>query len=112
MVGISGFASREYLLFHKKCQGQVLTASLIVISLFLLLISFLEITEKDLSASLSPLTCPYCVFTMNHSGAAVEVTKDRNGIDQVVLRNPRGASARVRIFLFYFSFSFSSLFIV
>lgn len=39
---------------------------------------------------------------MNHSGAAfdqkaVEVTKDRNGIDQIVLRNPRGASARVSL---------------
>ncbi|XVE64739.1 hypothetical protein DITRI_Ditri07aG0125400 [Diplodiscus trichospermus] len=40
---------------------------------------------------------------MNHSGTAfdqkdaVEVTKDRNGIDQVVLRNPRGASARVSL---------------
>ncbi|XP_020539513.1 putative glucose-6-phosphate 1-epimerase isoform X1 [Jatropha curcas] len=29
---------------------------------------------------------------------AVEVTKDRNGIDQVVLRNPRGASARVSLY--------------
>ncbi|CAL5433880.1 unnamed protein product [Camellia sinensis] len=28
---------------------------------------------------------------------AVEVTKDRNGIDQVVLRNPRGASAQVSL---------------
>ncbi|KAJ9148034.1 hypothetical protein P3X46_030131 [Hevea brasiliensis] len=41
-------------------------------------------------------------FTMNNSGAApdqiaaVEVTKERNGIDKIVLRNPRGASARVR----------------
>ncbi|XWS50050.1 hypothetical protein CRYUN_Cryun12cG0054900 [Craigia yunnanensis] len=40
---------------------------------------------------------------MNYSGAAfdqkaaVEVTKDRNGIDQVVLRNPRGASARISL---------------
>ncbi|KAL5814297.1 hypothetical protein ACOSQ3_025091 [Xanthoceras sorbifolium] len=40
---------------------------------------------------------------MNHFGAAcdqkaaVEITKDRNGIDQVVLRNPRGASARVSL---------------
>ncbi|XP_022737158.1 putative glucose-6-phosphate 1-epimerase [Durio zibethinus] len=34
---------------------------------------------------------------MNHSGAAVEVTKDRNGIVQVVLRNPRGASAKVSL---------------
>ncbi|GMY30477.1 putative glucose-6-phosphate 1-epimerase [Fagus crenata] len=40
---------------------------------------------------------------MNHSGAesdkraAVEVTRDKNGIDQVVLRNPRGASARVSL---------------
>ncbi|KAJ0047663.1 hypothetical protein Pint_15042 [Pistacia integerrima] len=40
---------------------------------------------------------------MNHSGAAnnqrpaVEVTKDRNGIGQVVLRNPRGASARISL---------------
>jgi hypothetical protein len=39
---------------------------------------------------------------MNRSGTAdlraataVEVTKDRNGVDQVVLRNRRGASARV-----------------
>ncbi|XP_061343568.1 putative glucose-6-phosphate 1-epimerase isoform X2 [Gastrolobium bilobum] len=40
---------------------------------------------------------------MNNSGAesdnraAIEVTKDRNGIDQVVLRNFRGASARVSL---------------
>lgn len=27
--------------------------------------------------------------------AATEITKDWNGIDQVVLRNPKGASARV-----------------
>ncbi|KAH1107285.1 hypothetical protein J1N35_011053 [Gossypium stocksii] len=35
---------------------------------------------------------------MNQSGPAVEVTKDRNGIHQVVLRNPRGASARVSLY--------------
>ncbi|OAY59656.1 putative glucose-6-phosphate 1-epimerase [Manihot esculenta] len=42
---------------------------------------------------------------MNHSGAAsdqkaaaVEVSKDRNGIDQIVLSNPRGASARVSFY--------------
>uniref|UniRef100_A0A2P2JM01 glucose-6-phosphate 1-epimerase n=1 Tax=Rhizophora mucronata TaxID=61149 RepID=A0A2P2JM01_RHIMU len=29
--------------------------------------------------------------------AAVEVVKDRNGVDQIVLRNPRGASARVSL---------------
>ncbi|OIW17204.1 hypothetical protein TanjilG_02493 [Lupinus angustifolius] len=29
--------------------------------------------------------------------AATEITKDRNGIDQVVLRNPQGASARVSL---------------
>ncbi|XP_041029081.1 putative glucose-6-phosphate 1-epimerase [Juglans microcarpa x Juglans regia] len=40
---------------------------------------------------------------MNHSGlernqrAAVEVTKDKNGIDQVVLQNTRGASVRVSL---------------
>ncbi|XP_043687381.1 putative glucose-6-phosphate 1-epimerase isoform X2 [Telopea speciosissima] len=40
---------------------------------------------------------------MGHSAAvwdqraAVEVTKDSNGIDQVVLRSPRGASARVSL---------------
>lgn len=41
---------------------------------------------------------------MNRSGTAdqraataVEVTKDRNGVDQVVLRNWRGASARVSL---------------
>jgi glucose-6-phosphate 1-epimerase len=28
--------------------------------------------------------------------AATEITKDWNGIDQVVLRNPQGALARVR----------------
>jgi glucose-6-phosphate 1-epimerase len=28
--------------------------------------------------------------------AGNEITKDWNGIDQVVLRNPQGASARVR----------------
>lgn len=49
---------------------------------------------------------------MNHSGAesdqrvAVDVTKDKNGIDQVVLQNPRGASAMVWI-----PFSLSPLFI-
>lgn len=36
--------------------------------------------------------------TENESRAGVEVTKDKNGIDQVVLRNQRGASARVRFF--------------
>ncbi|XP_059442316.1 putative glucose-6-phosphate 1-epimerase [Corylus avellana] len=40
---------------------------------------------------------------MNHSGAesdqraAVHVSKDKNGIDQVLLRNPRGASALVSL---------------
>nr|DAD19127.1 TPA_asm: hypothetical protein HUJ06_020590 [Nelumbo nucifera] len=40
---------------------------------------------------------------MGHSAAvwdqkaAIEVTKDWNGIDQVVLRSPRGASARVSL---------------
>lgn len=40
---------------------------------------------------------------MNNSGrdgdqiAAVDVIKDKNGIDQVVLQNPRGASARVSL---------------
>ncbi|KAE9451996.1 hypothetical protein C3L33_16111, partial [Rhododendron williamsianum] len=29
--------------------------------------------------------------------AGVEVTKDKNGIEQVVLRSPRGASARVSL---------------
>lgn len=38
--------------------------------------------------------------------AAVEVTKDRNGIEQVVLRNPRGASAKVRTICPAFCFSF------
>lgn len=39
---------------------------------------------------------------MGHSAAvwdfraATELTKDWNGIDQVVLRTPQGASARVR----------------
>ena len=31
--------------------------------------------------------------------AAIEITKDWNGIDQVVLRNPKGASARVSFLL-------------
>lgn len=41
---------------------------------------------------------------MSHSGAekegktGVEVTKDRNGVNQVVLRNKRGASARVSLY--------------
>ncbi|KAK4262851.1 hypothetical protein QN277_028355 [Acacia crassicarpa] len=41
---------------------------------------------------------------MSHSGAekegkaGVEVTKDRNGVDQVVLRNKRGDSARVSLY--------------
>ncbi|KAJ8768480.1 hypothetical protein K2173_022569 [Erythroxylum novogranatense] len=40
---------------------------------------------------------------MNHSGsvcdprAAFGIVKDRNGIDQIVLRNPRGASVRVSL---------------
>ncbi|KAI9174696.1 hypothetical protein LWI28_021375 [Acer negundo] len=29
--------------------------------------------------------------------SAIEVTKDRNGVDQVVLRNPRGASTRISL---------------
>ncbi|KAE8683861.1 Detected protein of confused Function [Hibiscus syriacus] len=49
------------------------------------------ITERDIVT----LTCPYYRVTMNNSGAAVEVTKDRNGTDQVLLRNSRGASARM-----------------
>lgn len=32
------------------------------------------------------------------SETRVEVTKDRNGTDQVILRNQRGASATVRFF--------------
>lgn len=54
---------------------------------------------------------PLCVCEMNQSEnvaaeqrAGVEVTKDKNGIEQVVLRSPRGASARVR------SFNLDSLF--
>ena len=49
---------------------------------------------------------------MNRSGAksdkrtAVEVTKDKNRIGQVVLRNPRGASARVRSLNLYFPMYF------
>lgn len=47
---------------------------------------------------------------MNHSGpasdqkVAVEVAKDKNGIDHVVLRNPRGGSVKVRtsFSLFFF----------
>ncbi|KAF3448660.1 hypothetical protein FNV43_RR09373 [Rhamnella rubrinervis] len=41
---------------------------------------------------------------MNHSGVAfeqrvaVEVIKDKNGIEQVVLQNPRGASVRVSLY--------------
>lgn len=42
---------------------------------------------------------------MDNSSAAdgdyrgrVEVIKDKNGIDQVLLHNPRGASAKVRSF--------------
>ncbi|KAJ1408235.1 Glycoside hydrolase-type carbohydrate-binding [Sesbania bispinosa] len=34
---------------------------------------------------------------MNHSGGAVEVTKDRNGMDIVVLRNHGGALARISL---------------
>ncbi|KAG4117497.1 hypothetical protein ERO13_D12G235500v2 [Gossypium hirsutum] len=34
---------------------------------------------------------------MNNSGLAVEVSKDRNGADQILLRNPRGASAKVSL---------------
>ncbi|KAK8537949.1 hypothetical protein V6N12_044090 [Hibiscus sabdariffa] len=36
-------------------------------------------------------------FTMNNSGAAIEVIRDRNGTDQVLLRNIRGASAKVSL---------------
>ncbi|KAL3609827.1 hypothetical protein D5086_000847 [Populus alba] len=36
-------------------------------------------------------------FTDQRAATAVEVTKDRNGVDQVVLRNWRGASARVSL---------------
>ena len=42
-------------------------------------------------------------FKMGHSAvvwdhrAATEIIKDLNGIDQFLLRNPKGASARVRI---------------
>lgn len=32
----------------------------------------------------------------NQRGATVEISKDENGISQVLLRSPRGASARVR----------------
>lgn len=32
--------------------------------------------------------------------SAIEMTKDWNGHDQVVLRNPQGASARVRFYDF------------
>lgn len=58
--------------------------------------------ERELLSNCFFYWCPYCVFEMNRSGAksdkrtAVEVTKDKNRIGQVVLRNPRGASARVR----------------
>ncbi|KAL3844516.1 hypothetical protein ACJIZ3_001919 [Penstemon smallii] len=44
-----------------------------------------------------------CVVEMNHSAAdvnqkkSVEITKDKNGISQAILRNPRGASARVSL---------------
>ncbi|KAM2227793.1 hypothetical protein ACFXTI_014566 [Malus domestica] len=34
---------------------------------------------------------------MNDSGSAVEVSKDKNGVDQVHLQNPRGASVRVSL---------------
>lgn len=33
--------------------------------------------------------------------AATEITQDWNGIDQVVLRNPKGASARVSFLLLF-----------
>lgn len=33
--------------------------------------------------------------------AAMEITKDWNGIDQVVLRNPHGASVKVKFFVFF-----------
>lgn len=39
----------------------------------------------------------------SNQGAAVEVIKDKNGIDQVVLRSPRGASARVGVLYLLFS---------
>lgn len=35
--------------------------------------------------------------------AATEITKDWNGIDQVVLRNPHGASAKVTTFCVFVS---------
>ncbi|XP_058096048.1 putative glucose-6-phosphate 1-epimerase isoform X3 [Magnolia sinica] len=46
---------------------------------------------------------PLCVFEMGHFSAvwdqraAIEISKDWNGIDQVTLRMPRGASARVSL---------------
>lgn len=33
---------------------------------------------------------------VDHRGTVVEVIKDKNGVDQVLLHNPRGASAKVR----------------
>ena len=51
------------------------------------------------------LNCVYfsILLEMGHSAAnlddnAYEVTKDWNGIDQVVLRNSQGASVKVRSF--------------
>ena len=68
--------------------------------------------ERELLSNCFFYWCPYCVFEMNRSGAksdkrtAVEVTKDKNRIGQVVLRNPRGASARVRSLNLYFPMYF------
>lgn len=51
--------------------------------------------ERDFSAFFfSQMGHPAAVWDYK---AATEITKDWNGIDQVMLRNPQGASARVRV---------------
>lgn len=73
------------------------TASLIVIIQPFI---YLKKTERERDRDLCICFCDVLAafVTMNQSGPAVEVTKDRNGILQVVLRNPRGASARVSLY--------------
>lgn len=53
---------------------------------------------------------------MGHSAAvwdhraSLELSKDWNGIEQVMLRNPQGASARVRFYEFLCEIRFIKLF--
>lgn len=79
-----------------------------------LVLGWEEERDREIPLSSSYLFKLMCLlfcwkFEMSHSGAAVvEVSKDKNGIDQVLLQNPRGASARVSR-LFHLSIYLGSL---